>query len=173
MLLADAIKLINNPFIGRERPSVWADFGAGNGLFSIAIANLLASGSTVYAIDRNKPVVKSGYPDDVSLITLKGDMVATNFNLPPLDGLIAANSLHFIADQQACLKRMFNLCKPGAVFIIVEYDTTDATQWVPYPLPFDALPKLFAPIGLNNVLRLGQVKSVYNASYIYSAVVSS
>lgn len=172
MLLADAIALIRNPLIDAQRPSVWADLGAGKGLFSAAIAGLIAPGSTVYAIDKVKPAIQNGYPADVSVISLKGDMTTANFNVPLLDGIIAANSLHFIADQDTCLKRLHALCKPTAVFVIVEYDTNTASQWIPYPLPYHSLEKLFAGIGYSNITRLGKIKSVYNSSYIYAACIT-
>jgi trans-aconitate methyltransferase len=172
MLLAEAIALIRNPFINAQNPSVWADLGAGSGLFSAAIAGLTAPGSTVYAIDKIKPAIKNSYPADVSVISLKGDMNTVNFDVPPLDGIIAANSLHFIADHDTCLKRLHSLGKPNAVFIIVEYDTNKASEWIPYPLPYHSLKKLFAGIGYSNIIRLGQIKSIYNSSYIYSACIT-
>jgi SAM-dependent methyltransferase len=172
MLLTEAIALISNPFIDAQRPSLWADIGAGDGLFSAAMASLIAPGSTVYAIDKIKPAIKHRYPAGVSVISLAGDMTNADFDVPPLNGIIAANSLHFIADQHECLKQLHSLCKPGAVFIIVEYDTNKPSAWIPYPLPYHALKKLFTGIGYSSTTRLGEIKSIYNSSYIYSACVT-
>ena len=56
--------------------------------------------------------------------------------LPPLDGIIAANAIHFVPEQAALLRRWREYLKPGGRLIVVEYDAEVGNRWVPYPLSF-------------------------------------
>ncbi len=172
MLLSEAISLIKSPLINSDIPVHWADLGAGEGLFSFALADLLCSGSTIYAIDKRAGQLKGKKTTKVEIVEIIADFEKDDLAVPLLDGIIAANALHFIADQQICLKRLAKLCRPDAHFIIVEYDTSSATQWVPYPLPFSTLKHMFEGIGRSSIQRLGQIKSKYNSSNIYGAIIS-
>jgi|GEM_PF-6785554 hypothetical protein len=53
MELQNAINLIVKGINERKTSQVWADLGAGSGLFSRALSALLAPGSTIYAVDKN------------------------------------------------------------------------------------------------------------------------
>src|SRR5678815_372327 len=79
---------------------VWADFGAGTGAFTLALADCLGSSGTIHAIDQdeaalrqNQQAVVARFPDIASHY-LVADFTKP-LPLPPLDGLIIANALHF------------------------------------------------------------------------------
>ena len=42
--------------------------------------------------------------------------------LPPLDGILAANSLHYVRDQVALLRRWRSFLAPGGRLIVLEFD---------------------------------------------------
>jgi precorrin-6B methylase 2 len=83
---------------------VWADFGAGTGTFTLALAELLGPGAEIVAIDRdtsrlraNEQAMRTRFPET------NARYVAADFTealeLPPLDGIVIANALHFAPDQ--------------------------------------------------------------------------
>src|SRR6202795_4392880 len=82
-----------------EPGGTWADIGAGNGAFTLALADLLGPGGRIVAVDRdaralrdNERAVRSRFPE-VSFEALVADLTGP-LDLPTLDGLVAANSLH-------------------------------------------------------------------------------
>ncbi len=91
-------------------------------------------------------------------------------SLPPLDGVIMANSLHYIRDRDAFAKSLSSVLKDNARLIIVEYDTDAANRWVPFPISFNTLEKWAAGVGFRNVRRLKERPSIYQRAKMYSAV---
>ena len=172
MLLTEAISLIASTRIKSDQPQIWADFGAGDGLFSFALADLLCPGSTIYAVDKTDVKLRSEKTNCTAVIQVIADFEKHDLSIPLLNGFIAANALHFIADQKTCIKRLVQLCKPSAHFIIVEYDTLSAGRWIPFPLPFSVLRKIVEQTTTGKIHRLGNMKSKYNSSDIYAAIVS-
>jgi ubiquinone/menaquinone biosynthesis C-methylase UbiE len=92
--------------------AVWADIGAGEGAFTLALADLLGPGASVIAVDRdgralaaNAARVGASFPGTM-LSRLTADF-RQPLALPALDGLVAANSLHFVPrhDQASSSRR--------------------------------------------------------------------
>jgi len=170
MELNEAIELIR--YEGIEGPGVsnWADLGCGSGLFSRALAGLLQAGSTVYAID--KEPVRLASTNGVTIKPLQLDFVANDLPLQKLDGILMANSLHYVKDQHAFIKKAGSYLKAGGCFLIVEYDTDKANPWVPYPLSYQTLLKLFHRAGYPNITRLHEHASIYGRANIYSVLIT-
>jgi SAM-dependent methyltransferase len=154
----------------------WADIGAGSGAFTLALADVLGPGSRIVAVDREAGALRSDgdavarrFPG-VELTTLVADFT-TELALPPLDGLIAANSLHFVPrDRQAAVIRSLGMhLRPGAPFIVVEYDADRGNPWVPYPFTASTFAALAADAGLVDTTPLTRVPSRFLGG-IYSAV---
>ena len=124
---------------------VWADFGAGHGAFSLALAEVLGPGGTLYLVDRdagalreNARTVASRYPA-VTVHPLAADFTRPlPPALPPLDGAVMANALHFVPDagKPAVVARMAAALRPGGRLLLVEYNVDRGNLWVPHPLTY-------------------------------------
>jgi SAM-dependent methyltransferase len=154
----------------------WADIGAGNGAFTLALADLLGPGGRIVAVDRdgralrdNAAVVGARFPA-VVLDTVTGDLTRA-LTLPALDGLVAANSLHFVPrDRQVGVVRSLAAhLRPGGVFVVVEYDVDHGNPWVPHPFSYPSWERLATEAGLTGTRRIGRVPSRFLGA-IYSAV---
>lgn len=131
----------------------WADFGSGDGAFTLALAELLGNGGPIYAIDRDGSALQrlarsvAGRFPDSTVITLQQDFTRP-ISLPPLDGLVMANSLHFIEDKATAVRRLAGYLRPGGTFLLVEYDVDRGNHWVPYPLSFVSWQRVSLAAGL-------------------------
>ena len=84
-----------------EPGGTWADIGAGQGAFTLALADLLGPDGRIVAVDRdarvlraNADAVQARFPA-LDHTTLTADLTGS-LDLPELDGLVAANSLHYV-----------------------------------------------------------------------------
>jgi len=67
------------------RPQSWCDLGCGSGTFTIALAQSLASGSTIHAVDLDQEALKA-IPDQyrgVAIRKVVGDLGALASAFPP------------------------------------------------------------------------------------------
>jgi len=174
MTPAQALALIDNPPIrALTQPTRWADLGCGSGLFTLTLAGLLQPGSTIYAVDRHPSIEQQLTANQVSIQPQKNDFVKKDLGLRDLDGILMANSFHYVKDKPALLKTLEPLLRPTHFFLIVEYDRTQPVPvWVPYPLGFAALQSLFRDAGYATITRLGQMPSAFGGSNLYGAVIN-
>ena len=136
---ADHVQLIA---AGVERAGeLWADFGAGSGAFTLALRDLAGPDVGLIAVDHDRAglqtlraTMERHFPG-TRLRLLEADM-AGHLALPPLDGIVAANAIHYVPDQRALLRRWKEYLKPEGRLIVVEYDAETGNRWVPYPLSF-------------------------------------
>ena len=144
---------------------IWCDLGCGTGTFTLALASLLPPGSTTYAIDRDAKALAE-VPDickDVSIRKQALDWDLANLTLPHLNGVLIANLLHYIEDQQAIeILRTF-----AEHLLVVEYEEREASSWIPYPVSFPALKNLLLHRGFTRVQKLGTRASRFGGS-LYS-----
>src|SRR4029077_1805396 len=95
-----------------ERGGRWAELGAGEGNFTLALAELLGPGAHVTAVDRDRSalaVLASRMPD-VEVVTAD---FSKPIGLSDLDGVVMANSLHFVRDKKPVLEAVTRMLKPG------------------------------------------------------------
>lgn len=172
MELTEAIQLIETPKIRSAMPTVWADLGCGSGLFTRALAHYLTAGSRIYAIDTSNPLKPAKQPNGVELVPLEKDFVRDDLALPFLDGILMANAFHYVNDKLLLIDQLKQSLKPNAYFLIVEYDTdTPVPTWVPYPLRFTSLVRLFSRAGYDSVEKLGERPSRYGGK-LYGALIT-
>jgi ubiquinone/menaquinone biosynthesis C-methylase UbiE len=162
--LADAIPLINSDRLDGTKPQQWADIGCGEGIFSKALLSLLHKDSIIYAIDKQPASFK-----EEGIKFIQQDFEKDPLSLPPLDGLIMANALHFVKNKPAFLQNIRKHLLPGGIFILVEYDTASANPYVPYPIPFASAATLFKQAGFEQFEKINERPSVYHRANLYAA----
>ena len=121
----DATRMLVDSEVGVLGPTVWADLGCGSGVFTLALAGLLAAGSSIHAVDRDS-VALLGLPathDGVRITTHVADMTMSRV-VPDLDGIIMANSMHYVMRKTIHHPMRRRGSRPRSV-LIVEYYTTN------------------------------------------------
>jgi SAM-dependent methyltransferase len=121
----------------------WADFGSGRGAFTLALADLLGPTAQLWSVDRDaralrdqQAILRARFPD-VPVQTIVADF-SRPLDLPPLDGALLANSLHFLrdAEKDTALRLIRSYLRPGGRLVIVEYNTDRGNLWVPHPFSY-------------------------------------
>ena len=153
----------------------WADLGAGSGAFTFALRELTGPTANIYAVDKDRASLnelESGYRarfgDSQNLNLIVGDFTET-LNLPALDGIVMANSLHFFKDKEKALHKVHSLLKPNAMLLIVEYNVDSGNLWVPYPFTFETYRKLAPRANFTEPRLLASAPSSFLKGF-YSAV---
>ena len=154
----------------------WADLGAGEGAFTLALADLLGPGGQVTAIDRDAGALRELsaalhelFPR-TDLHTLTADFTR-DLRLTDLDGVVMANALHFVPDrdQPAVLDGVRAVLKPGGRLVLVEYGADRGNPWVPHPFSYLRWEQMAGAAGFAGTRMLGSVPSRFLGS-IYAAV---
>ncbi len=175
---ADHVRLIERG-IAPDSGGVWADLGAGSGAFTLALRDLAGPDIEIIAVDRDQGSLRTlrtemerRFPG-THLQTLAADFVGA-LELPPLDGILTANALHYIPwrDQTALLRRWRGYLKPDGRLIVVEYDADVGNRWVPYPVSFASLGPLAAAAGFTEPVLLGTVPSRF-LGQMYAAMTTA
>jgi len=168
----DHVRLLRDGVLGGG--TIWADLGSGEGAFTLALADLLGPTGSVYTVDRDRRALqvqvralREAFPS-VNATPLVADFTLP-LELPPLDGIVMANSLHFERDKLAVLRLVGSYLRPAGRLVLVEYDTDHGNPWVPFPLSFRSWAGVAAEAGLRDTQRLVSVPSRFLGS-IYSAV---
>jgi hypothetical protein len=173
MELQEAVTLIQTKEIVQEKQTVWADLGCGSGLFTRALSGQLHTGSTIYAIDNKISAFQnSSVSNDVIIKTLQSDFVHDDLHLQDLDGILMANALHFVRNKKQFIEKVTQLFRSVPVFLLVEYDTDTPNPWVPFPLSFTNLKKLFTDLGFHSVKKISEKKSLYRSGKMYSVLIT-
>lgn len=155
---------------------VWAELGSGNGIFTLTLLDVAGPQITLYSVDRDakalekqRRAIEQHYPG-ASVTYLHTDFTH-QLPLPPLDGVLAANALHFVKfdDQPDTVKQIAAYLKPGGRLIIVEYDSQRGNPWVPYPIDFESFQYLAGEAGLQDIYRLALIPSSFMHA-MYSAI---
>ncbi len=167
----DHVRLLGNV---PQPGSTWADFGSGGGAFTLALAECVGATGVIYSIDkdagaiqRQQQALRSRFPQ-VAVHYLTADFTRP-LQLPPLDGVVMANSLHFLADKDAALGLMRGYLQPQGQLLIVEYNVERGNTWVPYPFSYPTWQALARKNGFHPTRLLATQPSRFLGE-IYSAV---
>lgn len=165
----DAVSLLRGvPAPGES----WADLGAGSGVFTRALSELLGPDGRVLAVDRNAAALRQigeASPDGAAIGAVHADFREA-LELPPLDGLLLANSLHFVRQPVPVLRHLAGFLRPGGKALFLEYDTPRASPWNPHPLPFARLVQVAAASGLGGLQELSRRPSAFGGRELVLAV---
>jgi len=153
----------------------YADLGAGSGAFTLALRELAGLESTIYAVDKDRSSLnelefnhRARFQTTRNLILLTNDF-SRSLELPSLDGIVMANSLHFFKDKQKILKHVREFLKPNGALIIVEYNVDSGNMWVPHPFTFKTYSKFVTRAGFAEPSLLAEAPSRFLNGF-YSAV---
>ena len=132
---------------------VWADLGAGTGVFTRALAALLGPEGRVYAIDADARALSAlrasaARAPDRPTVTVREADFTRPLDLPTLDGVLMANALHFARDAGAVLALAASYLRPGGRFVLIEYQGRGPNPWVPHPVPSARFAELAPAAGL-------------------------
>ena len=162
---------------------VYADFGAGSGAFTLALRELVGLDATIYAVDKDRGALgelenshRARFDSTLNLILLPNDFsrpldasTGSAQRIPPLDGIVMANSLHFFKDKEKILKHVWSYLKRNGLLLLVEYNVDRGNLWVPHPLTFETFSTLAPKTGFTDPRLLAKVPSGFLKEF-YSAV---
>jgi SAM-dependent methyltransferase len=166
----------------RHHGRTWADLGAGAGTFTRALASLLGPAGCVYAVERDRGAVarlraiaKDGRDAaSAQVVPVHGDFTRP-MDLPPLDGALFANALHFVsaAGQAEVLRRIARGARAGGQIVVVEYEKRGPSRWVPYPVSLARLAELAREAELGAPVSLGTRPSAFGGTLYAAAMTTS
>jgi trans-aconitate methyltransferase len=164
-----AKQLIEDGVERTNEKQIWADLGAGNGVFTHALSTLLHDGSVLYAVDLNASRMDSiRVWQQIVLKKIHADFIGDGWNTDPLHGILMANALHFVKDKVSFLKKLKERLLPDGRLLIVEYEMERGNSWVPYPIPFSELSEALNRAGFLSITKLKEIPSVYDNRMMYS-----
>lgn len=140
----------------------------------MALADLLGPQGPIWSVDRDGGALEgqqralAGRFPDRQLTYLRTDFTRP-LDLSDLDGVLMANSLHYVRDKAPVLEMVRSYLRPGGRFVLVEYDVDQGNWWVPHPMSFETWKRVSAASGLVDTRLLGTVSSGV-LGRIYSAL---
>ena len=153
----------------------WAAFGAGSGAFTLALSALIGISAEIYAVDKDRGGLakleqshRARFGTSQNIHTVRADFTGT-LSLPPLDGILMANSLHYYRDKEKVLRHIRKFLKWNGALLLVEYNVDSGNPWVPHPLSFDTFISLATRAGFSEPSLLGKVPSRFLKEF-YSAL---
>ena len=153
---------------------VWADIGSGDGAFTLALRDLAGPEVEIFSVERDRGRLESQkrnfqheFPGTSIHFMRTG--VEDILILPPLDGLIMANSLHYFEHKEQILNKILRWVKSNGKFILVEYNSDQSNSWVPFPISFRTFEDFAPHVGLSEPRLISSVSSIFMQE-IYSAL---
>ncbi len=157
-----------------ESGGVWADLGSGSGAFTLALAELLGPTGRIYSVDKDSSVLRQQeqamrqFAPAMNVTYIVADFTR-QLDLPQLDGIVMANSLHFVRKKDEVLQRVASYLHPGGRLLLVEYNVNRGNMWVPYPFSYETWEELASKNGFAETQLLEKRPSRF-LNEMYSAV---
>jgi SAM-dependent methyltransferase len=153
---------------------VWADLGCGTGAFTLALADLLDAPSVIHAVDTDKHALselrrraRARFPSH-DIRPVQADFTRP-LDVPPLDGVVMANSLHFHKDKEPIVRAVRDLLKPNGRLILVEYNVDRGNPWVQFPISYGKWRELAQRCGFASTEKIAAKPSSFLRE-IYSSL---
>ena len=152
----------------------WLELGAGEGAFTLALADCLGPGGRILATDRHERALRvaaAAVARSFPLVELETRAFDHTDGVPPgpFDGVLAANTLHFLAHRDETLRAIRLALVPGGRLVLVEYDADRGNPWVPHPFSFATWRREAVRAGFGEPRLTGRVPSRFLGA-IYGAV---
>ncbi|MGD9933973.1 MAG: class I SAM-dependent methyltransferase [Dehalococcoidia bacterium] len=152
----------------------WADLGCGAGAFTLALAELVGDAARIYAVDQNAGALRTNaesmrrrFPH--VLVHYQTVDFTQPMELPELDGIVIANSLHFQRAQSVVVSLLRGYLREGGRIVVVEYNIEQGNSGVPHPVPYRRWEDLAREAGFEHTELLRTRPSRFLRE-IYSAV---
>jgi ubiquinone/menaquinone biosynthesis C-methylase UbiE len=130
------------------------DYGAGTGVYTVAIAAALPDGR-VYAVEALPELVELLREKITPELASRICVVETQDNVVPLDGgeadlVVMVDVLHHLHDQPDALEEVVRVLRPGGRFVVVDWTDTDRPLGPPkdHVLSKAAVLEILAGMGL-------------------------
>ncbi len=108
-----------------ETGGVWADFGSGTGAFTLALADLIGPTGVIYSIEQDRSALaqqerslQARFPN--SIVHYRPADFTRPLDLPALDGIVMANSLHFHRRKEPIVQLLKRYLNPRGRFILMK-----------------------------------------------------
>lgn len=168
----DHVHLLRRAVAGVGSP--WADFGSGEGAFTLALRDLLGPDAEIYSIERDGARLHHQQRNfavqfPVSNVRFLQEDFTRPLGLPPLNGMVIANALHFYRDKVKILRTLRDYLLNHGRLVVVEYNATQGNPWVPFPFSFDTLNTIAPQAGFTEPELMETVPSSF-LRQIYSAL---
>jgi SAM-dependent methyltransferase len=154
----------------------WADFGSGTGAFTLALADLIGPEGVIYSIDQDRSALaqqaqalRARLPNSIVYTRIADFTRPLRDSLPPLDGIVMANALHFHRNPQPIVQLLKSYLRPQGRFILIEYNIEHGNSAVPYPVSYRQWEELARRSGFTDTQLLMTRPSRF-LKEIYSAV---
>lgn len=152
---------------------VWADLGSGRGAFTLALAECIGTQGEIHSVDISQRDLRlqetrmtAEFPHNQVYYQV-GDFTHP-LTLPALDGIIMANSLHFVQDKIPVLKQIHSYLKADGRLIMVEYDTAQGNYAVPYPMTYSTWVQIAQKAGFSHTRLLATRPSRFLGQFFSS-----
>lgn len=158
----------------------WADLGAGTGMFTAALAQLLGAPYSVTALERDVASLAelrrlaTSLPGTAAVMHVLAadlaDPAALDAIAPgSLTGVLFGNVLHYFADPLPLLRTARTKLRRDGALVVLEYEGARANPWVPHPVSLHRLGELADAAGLDSCDVVSQTTSRYQGT-LYCAV---
>ncbi|TCP31803.1 methyltransferase family protein [Scopulibacillus darangshiensis] len=135
-----------------KKGDIAADFGSGNGFFTVPMAKITQS--TVYAVDiepKMHDLLKAHAEEkDVDTITfVTAELGDTTLGTHSVDKLFSSFVMHEVPDLHAVMSEMRRVTKPGGTIVILDWEAVPSESGPPIGkrIPSDKMETLFAKEG--------------------------
>ena len=169
----DATEMLADSGVKALGPTIWADLGCGDGTFTLALAEVLASGSTIHAMDLDASALREdpfGAPGRTES-QRTGEISQHSRGHSPVS---MAFSWPTRCTTSKIRRRSFDVRTSNEIAAPVSprrirYEPP--SRWLPYPVSQTSLAELFERAGYSSIKVLRSRPSVYRRAPLYAAAI--